>query len=100
MTVGEEPVVPDALEAIGQNVQQEAADELVRVECHALLFAAIAIILPGEADARVVACDEAAVRDGDAMRVAREIAQHLFGASERLLGVDDPVDTARGFEMT
>ena len=31
------------------------------------------------------------VRDGDAMRVARQIMQHVLGAAEGRLGIDDPV---------
>src|SRR5882757_5951448 len=34
--VGEEPVVADAVEALGQHVQEEAPDELVRVKLHRL----------------------------------------------------------------
>ena len=40
MAVGEEAVVADAMEAVGQGVQQEAADELVGVERHDLGLAA------------------------------------------------------------
>ena len=31
------------------------------------------------------------VGDGDAMRIARQIVQHMFGATEGRLGIDDPV---------
>jgi len=31
------------------------------------------------------------VGDGDAMRIARQIVQHMFGAAEGRLGIDDPV---------
>ena len=34
MAIGEEAVVADAMEAVGQGVQEEAADELVRRELH------------------------------------------------------------------
>ena len=33
----EEPVVADVVEAVGQDMHQEAADELVCVECHQLI---------------------------------------------------------------
>jgi hypothetical protein len=36
-TVGQEPVVADAMEAFRQNVHQEAANELVCRECHELV---------------------------------------------------------------
>src|SRR4051794_1970967 len=35
-SAGEEAVVADAMEAVGQDVKQEAADELVRPQGHAL----------------------------------------------------------------
>ena len=34
--VGKEPLVADAVEALGQHVQQKAADDLVRVKPHRL----------------------------------------------------------------
>ena len=34
--------------------------------------------------------DQSAVRDGDAVGVAREIGEHGFGPAERSLRIDDP----------
>ncbi len=70
---GEQAVVADAVKALGQGVQQEAADELIGGECHDLLpvGAAPAIVFIAEGDARLVEPEEAAVRDGDAVGVAR-----------------------------
>ena len=80
MAVGEEAIVPDAVEALRKHVDQEPPDELVRVQRHRLPAAGVVgtIILPAKGDAAVVGGDEAAVRDGDPVRVAREIAQHLL----------------------
>jgi hypothetical protein len=54
-------------EAFGQHVDEEAADELVRVEPHRLpaIGAIDAIIFRAERNRAVVGCNEAAVRDGD-----------------------------------
>ncbi|BCH12571.1 hypothetical protein MesoLj131c_68290 (plasmid) [Mesorhizobium sp. 131-3-5] len=52
----------------------------------------VAIVLPAEADLSVVQAHEAAVGDGDAMGVAAQIGEDLFGTAERGLGVDDPCD--------
>jgi hypothetical protein len=68
--IGKEAIVADAVEALGQHVEQKAPDELVRVKPHRLPAARAvdAIVLPAERDAGVLGCNEAAVRDGDAMR--------------------------------
>ena len=36
VAISQKAVMPDALKAVGQNVQQEAANELVGIERHAL----------------------------------------------------------------
>src|SRR6516165_6331512 len=88
--VGEIAVVADAMEAVGQGVEQEAADELVRAKGHELLPIVVAIILPAEADPALGERDQATVGDGDAMGISAEILEHLLGSAERSLGVDDP----------
>jgi hypothetical protein len=87
--------VADAVEALGQHVQQEAPDELVRVQPHRLpaARAVAAIVLPAERNRVAVGCHEAAVRDGDTVRVTGEIAQDLFWSGERRLAVDHPLDS-------
>jgi hypothetical protein len=64
------------VEALGQHVDQETSDELVRVKPHRLpaIGAFEAIIFSTERNRAVVGCNEAAVRDGDAMCVTGEIA--------------------------
>src|SRR6266568_5056889 len=99
--VREEAVVADAMEAAGQDVDQEAADELVDGERHHLgLVAAVgAVVLPPEGHAGVVEGDEPAVRDGDAVGVERKIGQHRLGTAERSLAVDDPFELAQRCEI-
>jgi len=82
----------DALEAAWQGVQQEAADELVRVKRHDLQMGSplTTAILVAEGDAIPVMGDEAAVRYGYAMGIASEIGQHGFRACKGRLGVDAP----------
>ena len=64
--------MPDAVEAFGQDVGQESAHELVGGKRHDLLSlgAVAAIILVAKGDAFLVEADQAAVRNGNAMRVA------------------------------
>lgn len=75
---GEEAVVTDAMEATWEDVDQEAADELVGGEGHDLLPLAPlgAVVLPLEGEAVVIERDQAGVGDGDLMGVARQIGEH------------------------
>ena len=49
------------------------------------------IVSPAEGDAIVLEGHEPMVGDGDAMSVAGQIVENMFGAAEGWLGVDDPV---------
>ena len=84
---GKQPVVANAVKALGQDVDQEPADELVGCERHRPVAsrAIEPVILVLESDAVLVGRDEAAIGDGDAVGVARQIAQDLLGPGERLL---------------
>ena len=86
---GEEAVVPDAVKAVGQDVEEKAADELVRGKPHDAAAPAAAIILVGECHFIFVDGDEPRIGDRGAMRVAGEIGKHSLGAAEGRLGVDD-----------
>ncbi len=61
--VGEEAIVADAVEALGQDVDEEAADELGYRQGHGLVQITVfgAGVLPFEDDALVVEGDQAAV---------------------------------------
>jgi hypothetical protein len=94
---GEQAVMADAVEAFWQHVDEEAADELVGGERHGLvsLAALDAVILPLEGDALLVEGDQAAVGDGNAVGVTRQIGQHRLGSAEWPLCVDDPFGVAQ-----
>jgi hypothetical protein len=101
MAVGEQAIVADAMEAVWKHVHQEAAHELAGSEGHDLVLAAVigAIVLPSESDMLVGEFDEPAVADGHAVRIAREIGQHLRRHGERLLGEYDPFPRAVGSQV-
>ena len=94
--IGEEAERADADKAAGQDVEQEAAQELLRSERHHSLLVTVGIILPTESNLVMVESHEAVVGDGHAMGVAGEIAEHRMGTAEGGLGVDDPVLTEQG----
>ena len=90
--IGQETERADADKTAGQDVEQEAAQELLRIERHHSLFIALGIILPAESNLIVLESYKAVVGDGHAMGVAGEIAEHMMGTTEGWLGIDDPVD--------
>ena len=76
----------DAVEAGRQDVNEKAADELVRAERHGFVSRAAigAIILVPEGDAVVVRGDQPAVGDRDAMGMAREASPPRVHRTEAL----------------
>ena len=72
-------------------MEQEAAQELIDIQSHEPFLVAVRGIAPAEGDVAIGESDEPGVRDGDAMGVGAEIAQHMFRAAKGRLGVNDPV---------
>jgi hypothetical protein len=88
--VGEEAEVPDAHEALREDVEEKATEELLSEEgADADLIAALGVT---EAEGNVVGVDgdEAGVGDGDAMGVAGEVLEDGERRSKGWFGVDDP----------
>ena len=94
--IGQEPERADADKAARQDVEQEAAQELLRTERHHSLLIPVGIILPTESNLVMLEGHEAVVGDSDAMGVAGEIAEHMMRTAERWLGIDDPILTEQG----
>src|SRR5947209_4639629 len=80
------------MESVRQNMQQEAPDELVRLERHRAKPrpATAPVILVAECHTALVEADQTAVRDGDAVCIAGEIGEHRLGPGKGRLGVDEP----------
>src|SRR5271155_5669646 len=95
--LGEQAVVADAVQALGQDVDEEAADELVYCERHDLVAigAFESIVLVFEADSVFVEREQPAVGDGNAMGVAGQISQYGLGSGEGPFAVDVPSGLAQ-----
>ena len=78
---GEQSVVADAMEPLGQDVEQEAPDEFVWRQRHRAVPrpSVAAVVLEAEGDATVIEANQSAVRDGDAVGIASEIGEHRLG---------------------
>src|SRR5207249_9668405 len=93
---GEQSIVADAVQTLGEYVGQKAPNELGGWQRHGLVAvrALDPVILPREGDAGLVGGDQPAIGDGDAVGVARQISEHGLRPTERLLGVDHPFGLA------
>ena len=79
------------MEAVGQNMEEEAADELLGGEGHHLALAGVAVVGPA-AHLAVFEGEQPAVGDRYAVGVAGEIGQDLLRVGEGGFGIDDPCD--------
>ena len=88
----EKAVVPNTVEAARQDMEQEAADELIDRERHVLPPVAVVttIVRVAEGDDSFVEGDQAAVRDCDPMGVAGQVGEHCLRSRERCLGIGHP----------
>ena len=91
MAVREKAVVTDADEALGQDVHQESPQELGGSQSHHPPPTIVSVVFPEERDVPVAQGDEAVVGYRYPVRVIRQVAQHVFGAAEGALGIDNPV---------
>ena len=98
----EQAIMADAVEPTRQDMEQEAADELVGGKRHdALAISTVAtIVLVAEGNSGFVGGDKAAVRDGDPVSIARQVGEHRLGSGEGRLGIDHPALAANRLQMT
>jgi hypothetical protein len=90
VAIGEEAIVSDPHEALGEHVEQKPTDKLLDREAHHLHLVAMSVVPPTEADLAVLASEEALVTDGDPMGIAPEVGEDLLRTAEGALGVDHP----------
>jgi len=89
--------VADAVEPVGQDVDQEAADELVGVERDELVAGGALgpVIFAFEGHALAVEGDEPAIGNSSPVRVAGKIGEDSTGSAKRPLGIDYPFALAQ-----
>jgi hypothetical protein len=89
--IGEEPIMPDTLEAPRKDMQEKPPKEFDGVECHGALPIAALVVFPSKRDMAICAGQQAPIGDGHTMRVARQVVEYRLGACEWRLGVDHPL---------
>jgi hypothetical protein len=70
---------------------EKPAQKLLVAEGHHAPLAVMSIILPSKRHVRVGHTYESMVGDRDAVGVARQVMQHVFGSAEWSLCIDYPV---------
>jgi hypothetical protein len=71
VTIGHKTKVPDLVQALGQNMQAEAAQEFHRVEGLGAQLASSFVVFEAEADLAVLESEQRVVGDSNAVGVAR-----------------------------
>ncbi len=81
--------MPDAVETVWQDVDQEPADELRRGQAEDLLPIATfdPVVLPAECHGVGISADQAVVGDGDAVGVAGQVCQYGLWPAKWWFGV-------------
>ena len=92
IAIGKKAVMADALEPVGQDVKEKAADELSGRQCHVLNARSVPIVLPGECDLVSRDVGQTMIGDGYTVSVAAQVAQNLLGPRERTLAIDHPIE--------
>ena len=96
VAVGEQTIMADAVQAFGEDVDQEATDKLVSAERHrpVSLMALAPVILDAECNGVRFGLNQPSVRDCDAVGVARQVGKHGLRPGERLFDIDVPFGLA------
>ena len=91
--MGQEPIVTNADEALGEDVEEEAAAKLSEGKGEGPGSLAT-VVLVAKGDGLVIDGHEPMIRDRDTVGVAGQIPEHMFGRFEGGLGKDDPFGAA------
>jgi len=95
--IGEEAEVTDADQSGRQHVEQEAADELDRIQGHGLGAGVIGVVFPVKADVTILQSAKPVIGDGDAMSVASQILEHASWSPKGRLYMNNPFELSGGF---
>ncbi len=100
VSVAKEPIVADAMEATGQNMEQKSPDELLSREGHGFLLIVVAIVTPLEFHVAILDIHEPMIRNGHTVGVTTDVIHDLLRTAEWGLGVNNPFRSPRLSEIT
>ena len=99
ITISQKPIVADSDEALGQGVEEKAADKVHRAEGGLFEDIVLPVFVP-EADHAVFKINEAAVGDSDAVGVTGQILQDMLRIGDGVPHTDNPrVLVELGFKL-
>ena len=90
VTTAQEAIMASASKALGEHVEQEAADEPLGAKGHHLLLAMMTVLFPSEGHLAALDVHQAVIGDDQARGVTAQVIEYLLGPGERWLGTDDP----------
>jgi hypothetical protein len=88
--VGQKAEMAQALQALGQAMQENAADDRVCWQGHGLAAITLASVVEGKAPLPVMHIDDTVVGEGHAMGRAPERVEYLRGSCHGPLGIAHP----------
>ncbi len=88
---GQKPKVPDAHKALGEQVQQEAAQKLLHWQGHQALFVLMCGVSPTEGDLIIGERDQSMVGYSHPVRITAEVTKHMLRAAKGTFRVDHPI---------
>jgi hypothetical protein len=97
VVIGQEPKVADPMKAERQDMDEEATDELARVEPHRFILhiGLGPVVGPFKSDTAFVATDKSTIGECNTMGITREVRQHGLRPREGSLGIDNPFYLSR-----
>ena len=95
-TVGQQTIMPNPLEAAGQDMEEEPPKKLDCVQRHRPVAIPVGRVFPAKRHPPVLECQQAAICDRHAMGIAREILQHRPRAAEGWVGLHHPLGGPEG----
>ena len=93
--LAKKPKCRSLLETPRRDVQHQPPQEFHGLERQGTQAAAVLVVLVAEGHLAALQGDEPMVRDGDAMRIARQVGEDVLGLLEGLFGVDHPLHGAQ-----